>query len=51
MGSMVLRNHLQFDITLMGFITVEGLFSVLSSSPLQSCSSAYYEEGSSKLPH
>ena len=51
MGSMVLRNHLQFDITLMGFITLEGLFSVLSSSPLQSCSSAYYEEGSSKLPH
>jgi len=27
MGSMALRNHLQFDITLMGFITSEGLFS------------------------
>lgn len=27
MGSMALRNHLQFEITLMGFITLEGLFS------------------------
>ena len=55
MGSMALRNHLQFDITLMDFITLEGLFSnqpvCAPPHPFKLVHQPIMRKNLAKLPH